>query len=395
MNRLYVVENRFTLTGAMADHRLRFPASQIPAFTHALASKIAVATQRRRTRFGDRDAQRRRPRRDEVRRQWLTECANDLIAKAGRESGRGRAAAAGRGAVDGLRDQRRAEKYRDDVAGARVCRGSERTQQHSAAGERNRGRPDQAAFHFRRRSGLQRAARARRRIATNEAAARLGGSAKEVPDVVRLGYYEDATSALSQWHVPAAHYLESGATRSLPSGAIVAMQPMILPLFGGLSEIDLLNGLLGGPKLRRAGVGAGNFPRDQSAGRFRARLVAASCATVSPRTFRCAITPPKFNANAAGGVAHTLWSNPRRRRRAIRRRSCSSRSYSIDDGRYINNGWLQEMPDPITKLTWDNAALMSPAFAQTFECEEWRSDRDHRDRNRSKSNGGKPFSASW
>ena len=44
MNRLYVVENRFTLTGAMADHRLRCPASQIPAFTHALAGKIAAAT---------------------------------------------------------------------------------------------------------------------------------------------------------------------------------------------------------------------------------------------------------------------------------------------------------------------------------------------------------------
>src|SRR4029078_12654009 len=47
MNRLYVVENRFTLTGAMADHRLRYPASQIPAITHALATKIAVATKAR------------------------------------------------------------------------------------------------------------------------------------------------------------------------------------------------------------------------------------------------------------------------------------------------------------------------------------------------------------
>src|SRR5207237_6764269 len=44
MNRLYVVENRYTITGAMADHRLRCPASQIPAFTHLLASKIAAAT---------------------------------------------------------------------------------------------------------------------------------------------------------------------------------------------------------------------------------------------------------------------------------------------------------------------------------------------------------------
>src|SRR5437660_188168 len=44
MNRLYVVENRFTVTGAMADHRLRLPASQIPAFAHSLARKIAFAT---------------------------------------------------------------------------------------------------------------------------------------------------------------------------------------------------------------------------------------------------------------------------------------------------------------------------------------------------------------
>ncbi len=41
-----------------------------------------------------------------------------------------------------------------------------------------------------------------------------------------------------------------------------------------------------------------------------------------------------------------------------------TRSYSIDDGRYINNGWLQEMPDPVTKLTWDNAALVSPDYAK-------------------------------
>ncbi len=82
MNRLYVVENRFTLTGAMADHRMRCPASQIPAFTRALAGKIALATKDQglastiatltepvnAMQFDD---------------PWLTECANDLMAKPG------------------------------------------------------------------------------------------------------------------------------------------------------------------------------------------------------------------------------------------------------------------------------------------------------------------------
>src|SRR2546425_8350091 len=82
MNRLYVVENRFTLTGAMADHRLRCPASQIPAFAHALAAKILAGTKDAglsgvignlqvpagATKFDD---------------QWLSEAANDLMAKPG------------------------------------------------------------------------------------------------------------------------------------------------------------------------------------------------------------------------------------------------------------------------------------------------------------------------
>src|SRR2546426_288238 len=76
MNRLYVVENHFTLTGAMADHRLRCPASQIPAFTHALAGKIVAATKDEglfsvlATLKAPEGAAR-------FNEQWLTEAAND------------------------------------------------------------------------------------------------------------------------------------------------------------------------------------------------------------------------------------------------------------------------------------------------------------------------------
>ena len=73
--------------------------------------------------------------------------------------------------------------------------------------------------------------------------------------------------------------------------------------------------------------------------------------------------PPKFNGNSAGGVAHTLWNNETPAPTKDSPEIVLVGSYSVDDGRYINNGWLLELPDPITKLTWDNAAMMSPKFA--------------------------------
>src|SRR5947199_1471704 len=82
MNRLYVVENRYTLTGAMADHRLRLPASQIPLFAHALAGKIGAATND--AGLGSMLATLQAPTgKPEYNEQWLNEAAADLVSKAG------------------------------------------------------------------------------------------------------------------------------------------------------------------------------------------------------------------------------------------------------------------------------------------------------------------------
>ena len=185
---------------------------------------------------------------------------------------------------------------------------------------------------------------------------------KRVPDVVRLGHYEDATSALSNWHVPAAHYLEAWGDALTSEGAYLAIQPMILPLFGGLSEIELMNALLGAPKMDGPELVQETFRATAPPGDF---------ATAWSRLLRDGFAshvalkdkPPTFNSNNAGGVAHTLWSPPPAPT-LDSPEIVLVRSYAMDDGRYINNGWLQELPDPITKLTWDNAALMSPVFAK-------------------------------
>jgi molybdopterin-containing oxidoreductase family iron-sulfur binding subunit len=191
-----------------------------------------------------------------------------------------------------------------------------------------------------------------------------GDLQKKVPEIVRLGYHEDATSALSQWHVPLAHYLESWGDAVTADGDYLSIQPMILPIFGGLSEIELFNALLGGqktegPELVQETFRATNPPGDfQTAwSRF---LHDGFAANVQPRD-----ESPSFNAGAAAAPMRNPWTPPPAPA-AESPEIVLTGSYSMDDGRYANNGWLQELPDPITKLSWDNAALMSPAFAKNL-----------------------------
>ena len=360
MNRLYVVENRFTLTGAMADHRLRCPASQISAFAFALAGKVAAATKD--AGLFSTIATLKAPegaveKFDEL---WLTEVANDLLSKPG-------ASLVLAGSHQPVVVQFLAYAVNSALKNIgttlivrEFARNSKTNSILQLASEISAGRIKQL-FIF----GGDPVYNAPRGVTQDREAkgpVDWADLQKRVPDVVRLGHYEDATSALSNWHVPAAHYLEAWGDALTSEGEYLAIQPMILPLFGGLSEIELMNAVLGAPK-----VEGPEFVQET----FRATAPPGDFATAWSRFLRDGFAPhvvlkdkpPTFNSNNAGGVAHTLWAPP----------SAPTpdspevvlvRSYAMDDGRYINNGWLQELPDPITKLTWDNAALMSPAFAK-------------------------------
>jgi molybdopterin-containing oxidoreductase family iron-sulfur binding subunit len=363
MNRLYVVENRFTLTGAMADHRLRCPASQISAFAFALAGKIAAATK---------DAglfstiATLKPPEGAVEKfdeQWLSEVANDLLSKPG-------ASLVLAGSHQPVVVQflayavNSALKNIDATLIVReFARNSKTNSILQLAGEISTGRIKQL-FIF---GGdpVYNAPRGITQDRETKGPVDWADLQKRVPDVVRLGHYEDATSALSNWHVPAAHYLEAWGDALTTEGAYLAIQPMILPLFGGLSEIELMNAVLGAPKVEGPELVQETFRATAPPGDF---------ATAWSRLLRDGFAshvalkdkPPTFNSNNAGGVAHTLWAPPPTPT-PDSPEIVLVRSYAMDDGRYINNGWLQELPDPITKLTWDNAALMSPALAKHLD----------------------------
>ncbi|MFL6583976.1 MAG: TAT-variant-translocated molybdopterin oxidoreductase [Chthoniobacterales bacterium] len=357
-NRLYVVENRYTLTGAMADHRLRIPASQIAAFAHALAGKIAVATK---------DVGlssviatlTKTPGAMEFNDAWVTECANDLMSKPG-------ASLVLAGAHQPVVVQLIAYAINSALKniGAtllirEVPKNSKTNSILQLASEMNAGRIKQLFILG--GDPVYNAPKAITLDKDTKAPVDWTDLQKKVPDVIRVGYHEDETSMLSRWHVPATHYLETWGDALAADGSYLAIQPMIMPLFGGISELELLNQLLGnpappGPELVqetfRATAPPGDFATVWS--QF---LRDGFAAHVQPKE-----KPPTFNGNAAGGVAHNLWATaaaPTPDSPEI----VLVRDYSVDDGRYANNPWLQELPDPITKLTWDNTAQLAPSYA--------------------------------
>ncbi len=359
MNRLYVVESRYTLTGAMADHRLRFSSSQIPAITHALATKLATATKD--PGLSSVLITLKKPEKAEkFDERWLDEMVADLMSKPGASL-----------IVAGPHQPVVVQMlvYGMNVALKNVgttllVREMPKMGRNSSiiqlAGEIEAGRIQQL-FIF----GGDPVYNAPRAI-TPDRTTRLpidwADLQKRVPDVVRLGHYEDATSALSKWHVPAAHFLECWGDGLTNGGNYIAMQPMILPLFGGISELDMLQMIGGapvatGPELIQETFRTTNPPGDFATA-WSQFLHDGSAPHIVAQN-----RPAKFNGNTAGGIAHTLW-NPTPAPTKDSPEIVLVGSYSVDDGRYINNGWLQEMPDPITKLTWDNAALMSPSFAR-------------------------------
>ncbi len=177
----------------------------------------------------------------------------------------------------------------------------------------------------------------------------------QVKNVIRAGQYLDETSARSAWHVPVAHYLESWGDARAWDGTVSLVQPLIEPLYEGRT-IDELLALLSGDALTRAYdlvrrtfaeqfAGDGDFEATWHRALHDGVVAESQWPPMQPALQPgTAVEPP---AGRAADIELLL-----------------RRDYKVHDGRFANNGWLQELPDPVTKLTWDNAALLAPADAE-------------------------------
>ncbi len=196
----------------------------------------------------------------------------------------------------------------------------------------------------------------------------LSRSAKALR-VVYLGQYNDETAALCHWHIPEAHYLESWGDVRAFDGTATIIQPLIAPLYNGKSALDLISGLLDdapltGYELVRA--------------HWRKWWQAQSDQTRSFESFwKTSLHNGVIAGTAFDAVAVSLRPNFAAEIPAV---VAGDKTYEIVfrpdpavfDGQFANNGWLQELPRPLTKITWDNPAILSPATARNLGVDQVR-----------------------
>ena len=182
---------------------------------------------------------------------------------------------------------------------------------------------------------------------------------EQVPRRIRLGLYDNETSQYCHWNLPAAHYLEAWADNRAYDGTVTVTQPLIEPLNDGRSATEVLSVLADGGMKRSEQL---------IRGYWRGRL-----GVDAAKAWRRAVHDGMVADTAAAAVTVEIDSaGVQRALRALAAQTGPSGDEvelifrpdpTIYDGRFNNNGWLQECPKPLTKLTWDNAALVSPALA--------------------------------
>ncbi len=339
-NRLYVVEPSPTITGANADHRLPLRALDIEGFARTLVQRVGAIA-------GDKPADLT----GEAQR-WVAALAEDLQQNRGESlvtAGDGQPAA-----VHALAHH--LNFFLGNVGGTVTFTGSaeanpvNQTESLRGLNEALKSNAVEALIIL----GGNPVFNA---LADSEFAQNLAPAKFRVhlsPDV-------NETSARCDWHIPWNHFLESWGDARAFDGTISVVQPLILPLYAGKSAHELLDAMISPP---------GRSDYEIVHDFWTSQRVGGVLPVHSEADWRQALHD--------GMIANTRLPGKKISLRAISTRESDSQpkaaagsleitfrpDATIYDGRFANNGWLQELPKPITKLVWDNAALISPALAK-------------------------------
>jgi MoCo/4Fe-4S cofactor protein with predicted Tat translocation signal len=343
MNRLYVAESGLSLTGSMADHRLRLPTSHMLAFAAKLTAQLFPEVAAALAPYSEGLT---------VDQKWIVECAADLQAH--------------RGECLIVAGAHLPVELHAMVHGLNANLGNVGKTVSFVPAEQS-GASTISGLVTAIKGGSVKTLVILGGNPAYNAPADLDWAAaqKSVAEVIRFGYYVDETSAVNPaatTHLVAAHYLESWGDARAFDGTVLPIQPMIQPLFGGLTEIEVLARIVGDAKTDPyeqvattigALVGAGT-PVDKAMARFLHDGILAGTA----------YKPVAVRYNQSGVEQLFTGAKPLPALSAKNLEVRFVADYKMDDGRFANNGWLQECPDPITKISWDNAILVSPKLGK-------------------------------
>ncbi len=332
MNRLYAAESTPTITGGMADHRFRMKASEVENFARALAAQIGVAGVSETT--------------SPVDDKTLSALTRDLQAHRGAclviaGNHQPPVVHALAHAMNVLLDNAdRTVEYTEPVEG----RGAHHLRSlKSLAEDITRGSVDMLLI----LGGNP--------VYNAPADLRVGELLSRVELSAHLSMYDDETSQHCTWHIPESHYLETWSDARAFDGTATIMQPLILPLYATKSVHEVLDEIFGTGRPSEAIVKA----------YWRTKAVAAdfdawwrNClqdgvvpgTQLQPQRVSFQSVQWAFSSTPSSGLEINFRPDP-----------------SVYDGRFANNGWLQELPKQVTRLTWDNVALMSPATMQKLD----------------------------
>jgi MoCo/4Fe-4S cofactor protein with predicted Tat translocation signal len=345
MNRLYAVEGVFSLTGAMADHRLRLQSRQIAPFLGALAARLGAPGASAGAGVPGLD-----PR-------WIDALAKDLLANRGT------------GLI--VAGERQPAAVHAAVCALNTHLGNT-GKTVSYYEMKDAALPSVASL-----VSLVSAMNA----GTIKTLVVLGGNPvfdapadldfaaamAKVPETIALGHTVDETSVKAKWHIPRAHYLESWGDVRAAGGTLSVVQPLILPLFGGKSTFEVLGLMAAGQD--RPGydivretltliLGEDEFDKKWNRVLHEGFLAGSEFPELAPafagepfaelgRLSAGSASAGQAASASSGDMEIVFLPSP-----------------ALHDGRFANDGWLQELPDPLTKLTWDNPALVSPKTAE-------------------------------
>jgi molybdopterin-containing oxidoreductase family iron-sulfur binding subunit len=333
MNRLYTVESMPTVTGAKAEHRLGLKPSDIAKFASALANGGSFAG-------------------DEYAQKFFAAVLADL-----KKAGSRAVVIAGEQSHPAIQAAAHALNAQLGAVGSTVV-----------YTETVQALPSVGADDLKAMVAAMHAGQARvvvilgvNPIYSAPADLRFGDAASKVPFVAHLGHHLDETGQRAHWHVNAAHYLESWSDARAYDGTISIVQPMIDPLYGGKTAHDVLQAVLDNPQKTSYQVVQENFKTYAKSGDATAWQKALHDGWVEGTAFepKSGVSGKAVSLDVSGLAAATgayeiaFKADP-----------------SVYDGRFANNGWLQEVPKQVTRMAWDNAALMSMNTMDALKLEE-------------------------